>query len=171
MKTKRSPSSSILDSRTAYLTPTRTFSVPASPKSEGYETQRVAVELHHFAATKPRNLAWGFLWAHGTGFHKEFLHPLMRRFANYLRSQPQYDSIDIDFIAWDARNHGDSARLNEGTFSAKCKPRYSCILLKPHDIDTIFDNAMDAKQVVDQLEFKSYDMLIGIGHSFGATSL
>lgn len=34
-----------------------------------------------------------------------------------------------------------------------------------------FDHAMDTKQIIDELDLKSYDKLIGVGHSFGATSM
>ncbi|KAG0168789.1 hypothetical protein DFQ28_001927 [Apophysomyces sp. BC1034] len=140
----------------AYLTPVTTFDIPASPKTEGYNVQRLVVERHQFAAPKTSQQKWCFLWSHSNGFHKESLHPLMRRFRDYLRSQPIYDYIDFDFVAWDARNHGDSARLNEGTYL---------------ETYTWFDNAMDTKQVVDELELRAYDVLIGVGHSFGATSM
>lgn len=38
-------------------------------------------------------------------------------------------------------------------------------------IDRWFDNALDTKQVIDKMKLKKYDQLIGVGHSFGATSM
>ncbi|KAL1931113.1 hypothetical protein VTP01DRAFT_10250 [Rhizomucor pusillus] len=139
------------------LVPAEYHFIPVSAVTEGHDVQRLAIEKHIFPALKPARQRIAFLWSHSNGFHKESLHPVMRRFLSNLRSKSGLDDVDVHFIAWDARNHGDSARLNEGTF----KETY-----------TWFDNAMDTKQVIDQMRLKSdYNVLIGIGHSFGATSV
>ncbi|KAF7721799.1 hypothetical protein EC973_004124 [Apophysomyces ossiformis] len=132
------------------------MNIPVSPRTEGYKVQQLAVELHRFPAPKARHQKWAFVWSHCNGFHKEIFHPVMRRLRDHMRTQSQYDHIDLDFVAWDARNHGDSARLNEGTFL---------------DSYTWFDNAMDTLQVIEHFELKEYDALFGVGHSFGATSM
>jgi predicted alpha/beta-fold hydrolase len=39
-------------------------------------------------------------------------------------------------------------------------------------LDRWIDNALDIKQVVDELKLKqNYDQLIAVGHSFGASSM
>ncbi|KAI9492049.1 hypothetical protein BDB00DRAFT_766060 [Zychaea mexicana] len=139
------------------LIPTLSRSIPVHPATDGYKTQKLAVEKHVFPAPKPATQKYAFMWSHSNGFNKETLHPAMRNFANHLRSQAKFDHTDIDFVAWEARNHGDSARMNQGTFIE----RYSW-----------FDNVMDTKQVIDKMELKKgYDKFFGVGHSFGATSM
>ncbi|KAI8141117.1 Alpha/Beta hydrolase protein [Fennellomyces sp. T-0311] len=139
------------------LIPTLTRFIPVHAATEGYKVQKLCVEKHVFPATKPANQKFAFLWSHSNGFNKETLHPVMRNFLNHLRDQPKFESVDIDFIVWEARNHGDSARANEGTFSE----RYNW-----------FDNVMDTKQVIDTMGLNSdYHKFFGVGHSFGATSM
>ncbi|KAG2225786.1 hypothetical protein INT45_011454 [Circinella minor] len=139
------------------LIPTLSRVIPVHQATHGYKVQKLAVEKHVFPAPKATTQKYAFLWSHSNGFNKETLHPLMRHFLNHLRSQSHFDTIDIEFVAWEARNHGDSARLNDGTFL----DRYNW-----------FDNVMDTKQVIDTFELNiGYDKFIGVGHSFGATSM
>ncbi|ORZ00746.1 Alpha/Beta hydrolase protein [Syncephalastrum racemosum] len=131
--------------------------IPVSPATEGYNTERLAVERYEFPAPKPAQTKTAFLWTHSNGFHKETLHPLMHRFIRQLRQLSQYDHTDIHFVSFDARNHGDSALLNEG----KHIPYFSW-----------FDQSFDTRQVIKEMRLKEdYDTLIGVGHSFGATSM
>ncbi|KAI8145578.1 Alpha/Beta hydrolase protein [Fennellomyces sp. T-0311] len=142
----------------ARLTPTETFHMPVHPATEGHEYLRLAVDLHKFpAASHPVQGSIAFFWAHGTGFHKELLHPLMRRLINELRSTPIYNNIDIDFISWDMRNHGDSARLNCGLHNSSL---------------SWYDLALDTVYIAQEMSSKKvYDKMIGVGHSVGAASL
>ena len=103
------------------LIPALSKVIPVHQATHGYKVQKLAVEKHVFPAPKTATQKYAFLWSHSNGFNKETLHPLMRHFLNHLRSQSHFDTIDIEFVAWEARNHGDSARLNEGTFLDRCK--------------------------------------------------
>jgi hypothetical protein len=107
------------------LIPTSTHIIPVHPSTDGWEKQKLVVEKHEFAATSNANRKIAFLFSHSNGFHKESFHPLMKRFIDQLRKLPEYDQTDITLVAWDSRNHGDSARLNEGTFEESCKPSRS----------------------------------------------
>ncbi|CAO3703870.1 unnamed protein product [Rhizopus stolonifer] len=141
-----------------YLTPFEILSIPSHPAVEGWDSQKLAIEKHVFPATtaSPQQKIV-FLFSHANGFHKEIYHPVIRRLLNHLRSLKEYDSIEIHVFTWDARIHGDSARLNQDKYNL----RYRWV-----------DNALDTKQVIDQLKLKeNYDQLIGVGHSFGATSM
>ncbi|KAI8138864.1 Alpha/Beta hydrolase protein [Fennellomyces sp. T-0311] len=143
----------------ARLEPTQVYTIPVHPSAHGYDVLQLVVEKHVFPATcSPARLDIAYLWSHGTGFHKEILHPLMRRTIAKLRSLPNYDYVNIDFIAWDMRNHGDSARLNQGLYN---------------DAEPLswFDIAMDVTQIADKLKFHDYDKVIGVGHSSGATAM
>lgn len=103
------------------LVPTSTTAIPVSDKTEGSDAAKVVVEKHEFAAPQqPAREKIVYLWSHANGFSKELMHPLMRRFLTQLRKLEQYNNTDVHFIAWDARNHGDSARLNEGIHNPKC---------------------------------------------------
>lgn len=103
-----------------YLKPTSTHHIPVHPSTDGYATQTLVVDKHEFPGSNSKRKA-AFLFSHSNGFHKESLHPLMKRFLNKLRGLKQYEQTDITFVSWDARNHGDSARLNDGTFLESCK--------------------------------------------------
>ncbi|KAI9340116.1 Alpha/Beta hydrolase protein [Pilaira anomala] len=139
------------------LIPTSTHVIPVHSATDGWETQKLAVERHEVPAKTKANRKVAFLFSHSNGFHKESLHPLIKRFIDHLRSLKEYDQTDITIVAWDARSHGDSARLNEGTFLESYR---------------WFDNAMDTKKVIEEMELdQGYDQLIGVGHSFGATSM
>lgn len=97
------------------LTPDQVNAIPVHPASQGFDTHHLAVEKYSFQAPlQPAVSSIAFVWSHGTSFHKEMLHPLMKRFLDALRRLPQYEQIDLVFYAWDSRNHGDSARLNDG---------------------------------------------------------
>lgn len=103
------------------LVPTSTTTIPVSQATEGYDVAKLVVEKHEFPAPQqPAREKIAFLWSHANGFNKEVMHPLMRRFLTQLRKLEQYNHTDVHFIAWDARNHGDSARLNEGHHTPKC---------------------------------------------------
>ncbi|KAI9259363.1 Alpha/Beta hydrolase protein [Sporodiniella umbellata] len=136
-----------------HLIPTGSFVIPSSPLSVGWDSQNLVVEKHTFAAKQRSGRSLVFLFSHGTGFHKEMYHPLIRHLINYMRSQNIYDTVDIHVFAWDARLHGESAIVNK----QKC-----------HDQYRWEDNALDTKQVIDYFDLKkNYDALIGVGHSLG----
>ncbi|KAL0074612.1 Alpha/Beta hydrolase protein [Phycomyces blakesleeanus] len=140
-----------------YLVPTSQHIIPVSPRTPGYDTQRLAVDKHVFDSLKPTRCRFAFLWSHSNGFHKESLHVQMKAHLDKLRQDSSYDDVEIHYVSWDARNHGESARLNENTFSN----RY-----------TWMDNAMDTLQVIEEMGLNTdYQSFIGIGHSFGATSM
>ncbi|RCH95691.1 hypothetical protein CU098_007865 [Rhizopus stolonifer] len=136
-----------------YLVPSSTHIIPVHPSTDGYDVQKLVVDTHSFPGTNSTN-KMVFMFSHSNGFHKESLHPLMKRLVDSLRTIKAYDQTDLLLVSWDARNHGDSARLNQGTFLNSYR---------------WFDNAMDTKQVVDQLKLKDH-LLILVGHSFGASS-
>ncbi|ORZ01065.1 Alpha/Beta hydrolase protein [Syncephalastrum racemosum] len=139
------------------LEPAESYIIPVHPATEGHDVHRLAVERHVFPAPKSTKRSMAFLWSHSNGFNKETLHPTMREFVKHLRNDAALDETSFTLVAWEARNHGDSARLN----ADKLRSDY-----------TWFDNVMDTLQVVEQLELKKkYDCLIGVGHSFGATSM
>ncbi|KAI7870002.1 Alpha/Beta hydrolase protein [Spinellus fusiger] len=141
----------------SYLVPTSTHIIPVSPKSRGYDIQKLSVDKHVFSSPKTTTRTFAFLWSHSTGFHKESLHTLMKSHLKTLREDSNYDHTEVHYVSWDARSHGDSARLNENTFFKE----YSWM-----------DNAMDIQQVIQMMKLdKNYDNFIGIGHSFGATSM
>ncbi|KAI8968514.1 Alpha/Beta hydrolase protein [Mycotypha africana] len=148
-----------------YLAPTKTLVIPVHPSTFGHDTQKLVVNIHEFpssvnsssSSSSKEKKKIAYIFSHSNGFHKEAFHPLMRQLIAYLRTLQEYNSTDITFISWDARNHGDSARLNDGTFLESY--RWS-------------DNAMDVKQIIDELGLnEKYDQFVGIGHSFGATSM
>ncbi|KAI8876063.1 alpha/beta-hydrolase [Backusella circina FSU 941] len=140
----------------AYLQPTETRIIGCHRATFGYDTMKLVTDLHVFPSVQKADKKIAFLFSHSNGFHKESCHPLMRRLKDHLRSLREYDSTDIHMVAWDARNHGDSARINEGKFSKTYR---------------WFDNAMDTISVIDEYNLKSYDQFFGVGHSFGATSM
>ncbi|KAI8146537.1 Alpha/Beta hydrolase protein [Fennellomyces sp. T-0311] len=139
------------------LTPKKTYDIPVHPSTEGYKELRLIVEKHEFPVVDQsfrRKIA--FIWTHGSGFHKELLHPLMRRFIARLRSIYKYNDVHVDFIAWDKRNHGDSSRLNSG-IQDETKPV------------SWMTAGLDLLQVIaDAKQNTTYDKIIGIGHSSGA---
>lgn len=106
-----------------YLKPTSTHIIPVHPATDGYDKQKLVVDRHEYPAKKNANRKEAYLFSHSNGFHKEAFHPLMKRFIDHLRSLKEYDQTDITFISWDARNHGDSARLNDGLFLDSCKKK------------------------------------------------
>jgi hypothetical protein len=82
---------------------------------------KLVIEQHSFpakAAAAARTV--NILWSHANGFHKETLHPLMRRVAKRLQV-PSYQDINFEFYAWDGRNQGDSGRLNVDHLPETCK--------------------------------------------------
>ncbi|KAI8145904.1 Alpha/Beta hydrolase protein [Fennellomyces sp. T-0311] len=143
----------------ARLVPALTKFISVHPSTAGSDIQRLVVEKHNFPApTQPPESKVAFVWSHANGFHKETLHPLMRRTLAQFRTLPRFNQTDFDFYAWDSRNHGDSARLNDGHVHI---PTYTWV-----------DNAMDTVQLVDEMGLKkSYDKLIGVGHSYGGSSM
>ncbi|ORZ01063.1 Alpha/Beta hydrolase protein [Syncephalastrum racemosum] len=139
------------------LVPAQSFLIPVHSATKGHNVHRLAVERHVFPAPRLSKRKYAFLWSHSTGFNKESMHPAMRAFVQYLRRDPRFDDTDVDLVAWDARNHGDSARVNAGAL---------------HPDFGWFDNAMDTFQVTQHLELrKNHDTLFGVGHSLGATSM
>ncbi|KAI9311191.1 Alpha/Beta hydrolase protein [Dichotomocladium elegans] len=143
----------------ARLKPTETFVIPVHPSTEGTQVQRLAVEKHVFAAPQqPAEDSIAYVWSHANGFHKEMLHPLMRRCLTKLRALHVYQKTDITFVAFDARNQGDSALSNiKNVFIAD----YGWV---HHALDTI--------QVIETLELKkNHNKVIGVGHSFGGCAM
>ncbi|KAI8145579.1 Alpha/Beta hydrolase protein [Fennellomyces sp. T-0311] len=141
------------------LKPLYTYQIPVHIATQGWDVLRLAVEKHCFPppALKPRYKI-AFLWTHGTGFHKEMLHPLMRRFIEQLRPIPRYSDIHIDFYAWDHRCHGDSARLSKDAAWPRSVSWYEV--------------GLDTLQVINEFKLKQkYDKVIGVGHSMGGTSM
>jgi hypothetical protein len=103
-----------------YLVPDKVEIIPVSPVTAGYNTQKLVVNFHEFPV-KNSNRKACFMFSHSNGFHKESFHPVMSRFIKTLRALKEYDQTSITLVSWDARNHGDSARLNDGTFLPSCK--------------------------------------------------
>jgi hypothetical protein len=103
-----------------YLEPTSTHIIPVHPSTDGWENQKLVVDKHEYPAKSNSNRKVAYLFSHSNGFHKESFHPLMKRFVDQLRSLKEYDQTDITLVSWDARNHGDSARLNEGLLLDSC---------------------------------------------------
>ncbi|KAI9288358.1 Alpha/Beta hydrolase protein [Umbelopsis sp. AD052] len=132
-----------------------TYIIPAHPGTENGENLKLVVEQYSFPAITAKNAKTvNVVWSHANGFHKETLHPLMRRNIKQLRES--YGDVNFEFYAWDGRNQGDSGRLNVDnlplTFSWQ-------------------DHASDIRQLVVELNLKRpHIQLIGIGHSVGATS-
>ncbi|KAG2180244.1 hypothetical protein INT43_004033, partial [Umbelopsis isabellina] len=135
---------------------TKSYTIPAHESTKNGPRLQLVIEQHSFPAKAPTaaTRTVNVLWSHANGFHKESLHPLMRRVANQLKTD--YQNVNFEFYAWDARNHGDSARLNEKEL---------------HETFSWQDHAYDIRQIVDVLELKTPEcQLIGVGHSVGATS-
>lgn len=165
------------------LTPDQVNAIPVHPASQGFDTHHLAVERYSFqAAIQPATSSIAFVWSHGTSFHKEMLHPLMKRVLDALRSLPQYEQIDLVFYGWDSRNHGDSARLNDGhvntpgCMSLVVNACRRCIFADSEnhddDIDTWFDHGMDTQQVVKAMGLREkHNKVIGIAHSVGGTAM
>ncbi|GAB5593045.1 hypothetical protein Unana1_07945 [Umbelopsis nana] len=134
----------------------KTFTIPCHESTENAQKLQLVIEQHSFPSKSPAaSKTVNILWSHANGFHKETLHPLMRRVAKKLQI-PSYQDINFEFYAWDGRNQGDSGRLNVDhlplTFSWQ-------------------DHASDIHQIVEQLDLKTpQTQLIGIGHSVGATA-
>ncbi|KAJ2958498.1 hypothetical protein NQZ79_g5918 [Umbelopsis isabellina] len=135
---------------------TKSYTIPAHESTKNGPRLQLVIEQHSFPAKAPTaaTRTVNILWSHANGFHKETLHPLMRRVANQLNTDCR--NINFEFYGWDARNHGDSARLNE------------------KDLPETFswqDHAFDIRQIVEVLELKTPEsQLIGVGHSVGATA-
>ncbi|SAM04073.1 hypothetical protein [Absidia glauca] len=144
--------------KTQRLLPTKTTTIGVHPGTLGYQVQKLVVEQHCFKAPhQPALQNVALLFSHCNGFNKETMHPLIRRVVAGIHQQDQYKQTDLSVFAWDARSHGDSARLNEGTFL---------------DSYSWFDHAMDTQQVITSFGLqKEYDAVIGVGHSFGASAM
>jgi hypothetical protein len=82
---------------------------------------KIATDLHVFPSVEKADKKIAFLFSHSNGFNKESLHPHMRPLKDHIRSLKEFDRTDVHIVAWDARNHGDSARVNEGKFTETCK--------------------------------------------------
>ncbi|KAJ1675602.1 hypothetical protein EV182_000948, partial [Spiromyces aspiralis] len=93
-------------------------------------------------------------FAHANGYHKELWEPIISRiFESQDRSWRVVKAISLD-----SQNHGDSSELNQGHLAT--------------DVFQWSENAQDILQVVDQLNLKNTsEMLVAVGHSFGASSL
>lgn len=99
---------------------TKSYTIPAHESTKNGPLLQLVVEQHSFPAKAPTaaTRTVNVLWSHANGFHKETLHPLMRRVANQLKTD--YRNINFEFYGWDAHNHGDSARLNEKHLPDTC---------------------------------------------------
>ncbi|KAM3583025.1 hypothetical protein VKS41_004780 [Umbelopsis sp. WA50703] len=134
----------------------KTYTIPAHEATANGPNLKLVIEQHSFPAKAPTTTTStvNIIWSHANGFHKETLHPLMRRVAQQLNKD--YRNTNFEFYAWDGRNQGDSARINE----KHLPPTFSWQ-----------DHALDIRQIVEVLKLKtSESQLIGIGHSVGATS-
>ncbi|PIA19724.1 alpha/beta-hydrolase [Coemansia reversa NRRL 1564] len=92
------------------------------------------------------------LFVHATGFHKELWEPVLQRLFAHNNNRWFIDNA----IALDAYNHGDSAISNRKTISEETESPW-------------FLNSRDILGVISQLGKPRN--IIGIGHSWGATSL
>ncbi|KAJ1831791.1 hypothetical protein LPJ63_004014, partial [Coemansia sp. RSA 2711] len=92
------------------------------------------------------------LLAHANGFHKELWEPTLERM--FQRASPG-DYHIAQAVALDGYNHGDSAILNRASISGEHESPW-------------FLHARDILAVVRQLNVPN---IIGIGHSWGASSL
>lgn len=92
--------------------------IPVSPLTENYDCQYLSVEKHDFPVVQSHGKIV-FLISHANGFHKEVYRPMIQRLSMRLSAKLQH--LDLSFVAWDARFHGDSARLNKDQYNPRCK--------------------------------------------------
>jgi hypothetical protein len=103
----------------------KTYTIPAHEATANGPNLKLVIEQHSFPAKAPTTTTStvNIIWSHANGFHKETLHPLMRRVAQQLNKD--YRNTNFEFYAWDGRNQGDSARINEKHLPPTCKHLYS----------------------------------------------
>ncbi|PVV04479.1 hypothetical protein BB560_001025 [Smittium megazygosporum] len=105
--------------------------------------------------------AYTLLFVHANGFHKELWYPVISRLFNQMKqsSGPDGNSFVIEkAVAFDVCHSGESAILNKDKLQF-AEIRYSWC-----------DNARDVLSVAEQLNVPA-SKLVGIGHSYGASSL
>ncbi|KAJ1916591.1 hypothetical protein H4219_003710 [Mycoemilia scoparia] len=102
------------------------------------------------------------LITHANGFHKELWEPILRRLFER-QASVEANSIDHNVgwwiekaIAIDAQNHGDSALLNKGHLNK--------------DVFYWTEHAKDIQAILGQIHIGE-SKLVGVGHSFGGSSL
>ncbi|RUP50663.1 Alpha/beta hydrolase family-domain-containing protein [Jimgerdemannia flammicorona] len=135
------------------IIPTSTYVIPVSPETHRSTEQKLVVNRYVDPAAKG-NSTICFLFCHANGYHKELWHPIMRRLRDNSRDKDRYD---LELWAFDCRNQGDSAIVNEDVLD---------------DYFSWNDYARDALQVVDACNVKLGAVaLVGVGHSFGGTAL
>ncbi|KAI9283221.1 Alpha/beta hydrolase fold-1 [Sporodiniella umbellata] len=130
-----------------------TYKIPASPFTEGHDTDFIAVEQHEFLGA-PSCATISFVVSHATGFHKEAYRPLFSRIEKCFRSLEEFKYISISFYAIDARCHGDSSLLNNHRFHSRIR---------------WVELALDIKNVIDVLKLKDKGKVFSIGHSVGGS--
>ncbi|KAF0438661.1 alpha/beta-hydrolase [Gigaspora margarita] len=99
--------------------------------------------------TKNNDGKISLIFAHATGFHKELWNPIIK-----LLHERRHRWNGGDMWSLDCSNHGDSAMLNQDILPEKF---------------VWSDFARDILQLID--EAKIQKPIIGIGHSFGGTSM
>jgi hypothetical protein len=106
-----------------------TYIIPAHPGTENGENLKLVVERYSFPdLTTTGAKTVNVLWSHANGFHKETLHPLMRRVHKLL--QKSHGNVNFEFYAWDCRSQGDSGRVNGDHIPQTCKAVYALSLSK-----------------------------------------
>ncbi|RUO96000.1 Alpha/Beta hydrolase protein [Jimgerdemannia flammicorona] len=137
----------------ASFKPTTTFVMPTHPQTHRASEQKLVVNRYMFPSAGYRKPKIAVLFMHAIGFTKEMWHPIMQRLLENFRD----NSFDLEFVAYDMRNHGDSAIVNES-------------VLDQHMDAT--DNALDALHVIDTCNLKRDAIaLVGVALSYGGTSL
>ncbi|PVU94284.1 hypothetical protein BB561_002666 [Smittium simulii] len=110
---------------------------------------------HEISDRASHNNGQTLLFVHANGFHKELWEESLERlFSEAAKNQSCYIE---KAVAFDVRHSGESSGLNAQYFDAGIES-YSWYL-----------NARDVLAVADQLG-RSCSQLVGIGHSFGASS-
>ncbi|KAJ1895492.1 hypothetical protein LPJ66_004563 [Kickxella alabastrina] len=111
------------------------------------------------SVTKAGSKRLTLLITHANGFHKEIWEPTLKRLFSH-----QSDKWHIDkAVAMDAYNHGDSAVINRPNIFNE-------------ELSSWFENSRDILAVIRQLQEQKEcasgaQSIIGIGHSWGASSL
>ncbi|KAJ1798603.1 hypothetical protein LPJ59_002391 [Coemansia sp. RSA 2399] len=115
-----------------------------------YKRGNTGGSVSHNTGTKRLTL----LLAHANGFHKELWEPTLQRLFEYEGKGWIIDQA----VAFDGYNHGDSALLNRESIEGE-------------EISPWYLNARDIVSIVGQLDRNPNSDVVGIGHSWGASSL
>ncbi|KAJ2450518.1 hypothetical protein EV183_004226 [Coemansia sp. RSA 2336] len=113
--------------------------------------QKIVANIYTPASSRTTARRFTLLLTHANGFHKELWEPTLERLFN-----AQSNWTIAQAIALDGYNHGDSAILNRDSIKDEAESPW-------------FLNAQDILSVLEQL--KPLENLVGIGHSWGASSL